>query len=77
MGQTLALGAVHGRYHYTADSAPGAIFGVVSFTPVSLWSPRRKPSFVVLSHSANPFANQLNMPFNISLTRKFAPDVKR
>ena len=32
----IALGTVHGRYHYTADSVLGAIVGVASFTLVSL-----------------------------------------
>ena len=36
----IALGAVHGRYHYTADSVLGAIVGVVSFTLVSLLVPQ-------------------------------------
>ena len=32
----IALGTVHGRYHYTADSVLGAIVGVASFTLVRL-----------------------------------------
>lgn len=31
---SIALGTVHGRYHYTADSVLGAIVGVGSFTVV-------------------------------------------
>ena len=46
MGWTLALGAVHGRYHYTADRVLGAIVGVGSFTVVSLLVSQEKTLFL-------------------------------